>query len=275
MRKIAIRLLLAVCWYGAGLPYAVAQQPSDGVQQKFADLGVCKLADGQSIINCRLGYRTWGMLNAERSNAVRFPTWFTGTSENIATLVGVDKLVDASKCFVIAVDALGNGVSSSPSNSVMQPGPMFPAFTVQDMVNAELRLATEVFGLKHLHAVTGTSMGGMQTFEWMVDFPNFMDIAIPIVGSPRLSSYDVLLWRAEEDALRSDPAWFNGHYSQRPPMGAVQAMQEMHLTTPAHCARTISREKFGSSYAAFYANGILPFDANDRLAQLEARRIRR
>jgi homoserine O-acetyltransferase/O-succinyltransferase len=92
-------------------------------------------------------------------------------------------------------------------------------------------------------------------------------VAIPIVGSPRLTGYDLLLWHAEEDALRSDPAWQNGHYTQRPPMGLVDAIHTMHLTTPANYAREHPPEKFAADYAAYYSNGILPFDANDWLSQ--------
>lgn len=246
-----------------------AQQPADG-QQQFAELGVCKLINSQEITGCRLGYRTWGKLNAERSNGVLFPTWFSGSTADLAGMAGADKLVDPSKYFMIAVDALGDGVSSSPSNSATQPGPLFPAFTTRDMVNAEYRLATETLGLKHLHAVMGVSMGGMQTFEWIVDYPEFMDDAIPIVGSTKLTGYDLLLWRSEEDALRSDPAWHNGHYAQRPPMGAVAALHDMNLTTPAYYARKHPPEKFAADYAGYYTKGILPFDANDWLAQLEA-----
>lgn len=77
-------------------------------------------------------------------------------------------MVDPAKWFLIAVDALGDGVSSSPSNSETQHGPAFPAFNTRDMVDAEYRMVTETFGIKHLHAVMGVSMGGMQTFEWMV-----------------------------------------------------------------------------------------------------------
>jgi homoserine O-acetyltransferase/O-succinyltransferase len=266
MRKIDFAFLLVFAF-----PAAFAAQPqATGGQQQFADLGECRLVNGQAIASCRLGYRTWGELNADRSNAVLFPTWFSGSSADLAGFVGEGKPVDSSKYFVIAVDALGDGVSSSPSNSAAQPGPLFPAFGTRDMVNAEYRLATETLGLKHLHAVMGISMGGMQTFEWMVDYPAFMDEAIPIVGSPRLTGYDLLLWHEEEDALRSDPAWRNGRYSQRPPLGAVEALHDMNLSTPAHYAREHSPEKFAADYSAYYTKGILPFDANDWLAQLEA-----
>jgi homoserine O-acetyltransferase len=248
-----------------------AQQPAASGQQQFADLGVCKLTNGQEITNCRVGYRTWGKLNADRSNGVFIPTWFSGNSAGAGAMAtGADKLVDPAEYFVVVIDALGDGVSSSPSNSATQPGPLFPAFTTRDMVNAEYRLARETLGIKHLHAVMGISMGGMQTFEWMVNYPDFMDEAIPIVGSPKLTGYDLLLWHGEEDALKVDPAWQNGHYTQRPPMGAVEALHDMHLTTPAHYARTHPPDKFAAGYEAYYTKGILPFDANDWLSQLEA-----
>jgi len=269
MNKQAFGLAI-IAVFSAAIPAAVAQQPAADGQQQIADLGVCKLGNGQQIVDCRLGYRTWGHLNAERSNAVLFPTWFSGSSSDLAGMAGADKLVDPAKYFMIAVDSLGNGVSSSPSNSAKQPGPLFPAFTTHDMVNTEYRLATETLGLKHLHAVMGISMGGMQTFEWIVDYPSFMDEAIPIVGSPKLTGYDLLLWHSEEDALRSDPVWRDGHYARRPPLGAVAALHDMNLATPAYYARRHPPEQFAADYAGYYSKGILPFDANDWLSQLEA-----
>ncbi|MFZ1940476.1 MAG: alpha/beta fold hydrolase [Terracidiphilus sp.] len=247
-----------------------AQSPAPDRQQQFADLGVCKLVDGQQITSCRLGYRTWGRLNAERSNAVLFPTWFSGTSASLADSIGPNGLVDPGKYFVVAVDALGDGVSSSPSNSAAQHGPDFPAFTIQDMVNAEYRLATETLGLKHLHAVMGISMGGIQTFEWLVDYPDFIDDAIPIVGSPRPDSRDLLLYRADEDAVKADPAFQNGRYSQAPPVPEAQMIWQLNLTTPENFARTNPSAAFDAEYARWRANGILPFDANDWVAQLAA-----
>ena len=247
-------------------PLAAAQQG----QQQFADLGACKLVSGRQIDHCRLGYRTWGTLNAGRSNAVLFPTWFSGVSANLADAIKPGGLVDPTKYFVIAVDALGDGVSSSPSNSATQHGPDFPAFTVQDMVNTEYRLATETLGLKHLHAVMGISMGGIQTFEWMVDYPDFLDVAIPIVGSPHPDSRDLLLYRASAEAVESDPAWHGGRYTQPIAAPVAELIWQLNLTTPANYLHTHTISQFNADYAKDQTQGIEPFDANNWLAQLDA-----
>lgn len=257
---------IAVLGFILTSPHAAA---ADGDQQ-IAQLHTCKLANGRQIDDCFLGYRTWGTLNAQQSNAILWPSWFSGNSNNIAAYVGPDKLIDPSKFFLIAVDAFGDGVSSSPSNSSDQHGTHFPPFTIGDMVDAEYRLATEVLHLKHLHAVMGISMGGMQTFEWMVKYPAFMDLAVPIVGSPRLTSYDLLLWQAEVEAAQDDPLFQGGNYSDRPKLPLVEFIHTMNLSTPSHYARTISRDTYDREQESYYKKGILPFDANDWLAQLEA-----
>jgi homoserine O-acetyltransferase/O-succinyltransferase len=267
MRKTGCLLALLVLMAAWG-PQAVAQE--NGKQQLFADLGTCKLVSGQQIQNCRLGYRTWGKLNAERTNAILWPTWFSGISSDIAMFLGPNGVVDTGKYYVVVIDALANGVSSAPSNSTTQHGPDFPAVTIQDMVNAEHRLATETLHLTHVHAVMGMSMGGMQAFEWMVDYPQFMDVAIPIIGSPKLTGFDLALWRVEEDMIKGDPAWQGGRYTKSPALGAVQVVHQMHLGTPEKFAHDHPPEKFETDYDSYFTKGILPFDANDWIAQLEA-----
>lgn len=267
MRRFTGLLALGILVLTASLPAIAA--PANGELQ-FAELGTCKLASGQTIQQCRLGYRTWGTLNAAQSNAILFPTWFSGNSGQIGGFIGADKMLDPARYFIVAIDAFGNGVSSSPSNSTTQHGPDFPAFTTRDMVNAEYRLATETLHLKHVHAVMGQSMGGMQTFEWMVNYPTFMDEAVPIVGSTKLTSYDLLLWTNEENAIKEDPAWKDGHYTQKPPVGEAEAIHQMNLTTPTHFAQAHSAADYASVEQEYMSKGILPFDANDWLAQLEA-----
>ena len=203
--------------------------------QLIASLGDLKLESGQVIRDCRIGYRTYGQLDAAKSNAILFPTWFGGTTEQLAGNFGSGKTIDTSKYFAIAVDAIGNGVSTSPSNSRTQPRMKFPRFSIRDMVESQHRLATEVLHLNHLRAVIGISMGGMQTFEWMAMYPDFMDRAIPIVGTPRLMPYDVLLWEAEIHAIEADANWKNGDYGERP-AAAMRTVSDIHnlaaLATP-------------------------------------------
>src|SRR5512141_3382157 len=90
-------------------------------QQRFAALGDFRLDSDETIRDCRIGYRTAGELNAARSNAILVPSWFAGTSKGLLGWIGPGKLYDTNKYFVIAVDAFGDGVSSSPSNSSAQP----------------------------------------------------------------------------------------------------------------------------------------------------------
>ena len=266
--KYSASLLAAVFAIAAG--FCAAQSPGNDGRQQIADLGVCRLVSGKQIDHCRLGYRTWGALNAGRSNAVVITSWFSGTSADWLKAVGPNGLVDPARYFVVVIDALADGVSTSPSNSPTQHGPDFPAITIQDMVNADYRLTVEKLGLKHVHAVTGISMGGMQTFEWMVDYPNYMDEAIPIVGSPRPNSRDLMLYRSDIDAVKSDPEFHGGRYTKALPMPVAQLLWQLNVTTPAQFARTHSPETFGRDYAKWKATGILPFDANDWVTQLEA-----
>ena len=163
-------------------------------KQQFTNLGDFTTEDGYIIKDCKVGYRTLGKLNAEKTNAVLWPTHFTGTSEGAIGWPNI--IMDTTGLYVIVVDALTNGISSSPSNT-----PDFPDITIRDMVNSQYKLVTDHLNINHLYAVVGISMGGMQAFEWLVAYPDFMDKAIPIIGSPKQSSYDLLVWQTMADII--------------------------------------------------------------------------
>jgi homoserine O-acetyltransferase/O-succinyltransferase len=191
----------------ATLPGLVLLGAACGPGQQVARLGDLPLESGQVVRDCRLGYRTFGGLDAARSNAVLLIPWFLGRSAELARHVGPGRLVDSRRYFVVVVDSIGGGVSTSPSNSEAQPGPAFPRYTVRDMVEAQHRLLTAKLGIAHLRAVVGTSLGGMQVFQWMTAHPGFMDKAVTIAGSPRISALERRRWLDEASAVQAEARW--------------------------------------------------------------------
>lgn len=235
--------------------------------QQMAAIGDLQLVSGETLYDVQIGYRTAGTLNGDRSNLIVFPTWFTGSSGDLLQfgIIGPGKLADSDRYYVIAIDALGNGVSTSPSNSEKQPGDRFPAIAIDDMVNAAHALLSRHLGIDHVHAVMGISMGGMQTFQWLGQFPDFMDKAVPIVGSPRMTSYDLLQWSAQEHAIEllqargADDAEI---------MGLTRSIFQLTLWTPEYFVENVPPE----GLPEFLARGQdeTPTDPFDYLAQLRA-----
>jgi homoserine O-acetyltransferase len=238
-------------------------------EQQTARIGDFKLESGEVIRDCTIGYRTFGTLSANKSNAVLFPTAFGWRSAGLATRIGAGKLVDSAKYYVIAVDSLGDGISSSPSNSKSQPGLSFPQFSIRDIVNVEQKAVSENMHIRHLHAVIGFSMGGIQAFQWAVSYPDFVDKIVSIVGSPQPASYDLLLWRSMLLALESDPDWKRGQYKQQPALHLMNMVQALALQTPEFVATHITRQD-SSKFESELVQGPNDLDANDTLRQLQA-----
>lgn len=256
----AIRVCLSLPLFGL---IAFAQE------QQFANLGDLKLQNGGVIRQCRIGYRTFGRLNSDKSNVVVFPTWAGGTTEQLKSNIGPGKLIDSATYFVVAIDALSNGVSSSPSNSRLQPRMRFPKFTLRDTVESQHQLLTKVLHIDRVKAIVGISMGGMQVFQWLVSYPNFMEKAVPIVGSPRLAPYDLVHWQAQIEALMRDRAWNGGNYPVNPSREVDFAFGELLLSTPDDYNRRKTREQALADLAKA-RRSTHRFDANDKIRQTQA-----
>jgi homoserine O-acetyltransferase/O-succinyltransferase len=252
-------VIVIIVFFAAGITRG------QGILQ-YADLGDFRLENGRVIQDCRVGYRTFGELNPEKSNAVLFPTWFGGTTQDLMPFIGPGKLVDTARYFVIAVDALGNGVSSSPSNGRAQPGPAFPRFSIRDMVDSQHALLTRTLRLNRLHAVIGISMGGMQTFQWMVSYPDFLEKALPIVGTPRLTAYDKLLWQTE---LRVIDALGRSERGDTLAMRIVADIHALAIQTPHYLATHTAPEEFPRFLKA-NEDGLSGRSAQDWASQLNA-----
>lgn len=233
-------------------------------EQRFADLGSFETVSGGVIADCRVGYRTSGELNADQSNVLVFPTWFGGTAEELERYgkIGPGKLADTDRYYVIAIDALANGVSCSPSNTEGE----FPPVAIADMVRSQYELLTKHLGIDHVHAVMGISMGGMQTFRWIGQYPGFMEKAVPIDGSPKMTSYDLIQWQTHRDVIA---ALQRDGYEDRDIGALVTQMQLLTLFSPDYFVENVAPEDL-PAYLEQNAAGSEGFRAADYVAQLDA-----
>jgi homoserine O-acetyltransferase len=209
--RYGLRWLLPIAFATvAAVPLFAQSKGLPGPRQ--VSLGTCRLSTGAAIAPCRVAYRTYGRLSPARDNVILIPTFFAGRSEDHLFMLGT--YVDTSRYHVVIVDALADGYSASPSNTTTGRS-MFEGVTIGDMVDVQHRLLTEHLGVRGVRAIVGISMGGFQTLEWAVRYPTFMDAVVPIVATPRPTSYDRLIydtWRRSAEALDNpavdtDSAW--------------------------------------------------------------------
>lgn len=178
------------------------------------DAGDFALEDGGTLRGCKLAYATFGKLNAKKDNAILVTTWFSGTSKIMEQVyVGTGRALDPAKYFIVIVNQIGNGLSSSPHNTAFPAGMgNFPKVRIADDVRAQHKLLTEKFGISKLALVTGGSMGAQQTYEWAVRYPDMVQRAAPIAGTAKNTEHDALYADILMDAITSDPAFKGGWY---------------------------------------------------------------
>src|SRR3989454_8538598 len=125
---------------------ALAHRPDQPPHQQYR-FGDLTLESGEVIKDFSISYVTHGTLNAQKSNAILMVTAISGNHHRLDFLIGPGKALDTSKYFVVATDAIGNGLTTSPSNSRAQPRMQFPKFGIRDMVQSQHRLLTEHLGI--------------------------------------------------------------------------------------------------------------------------------
>jgi len=180
------------------------------------DIGDLDLEEGGTLRDCKLAVATHGKLNAAKDNAILVPTWYSGTSKIIEQVyLGKGRALDPDKYFIVVVNQIGNGLSTSPHNSTgAWAGPAFPKVRIGDDVRAQHRFLTERFGLTSLALLVGGSMGAQQTYEWAVRYPEMVKRAAPIAGTAKNTEHDFLFTETLVEAITSDPAFADGHYEQ-------------------------------------------------------------
>jgi homoserine O-acetyltransferase/O-succinyltransferase len=193
-------------------------------QVRLFEAGDVVLQCGITLTGARVVYATYGQLNAARDNAVVFPTRFGGSHEDNGYLIGEGAALDPARYFIVVPNLLGNGVSSSPSNT---PGTLgqgrFPRTTIYDNVLLQHRLVTEVLGIERVELVVGWSMGGQQAYQWAALYPELVRRLAVICGAARTTSHTYVFLEGMRAALSADPELRDGDYVQ-PPLRGLRAI---------------------------------------------------
>lgn len=177
-------------------------------------LGDFDLEAGIRLRNTKVAYTTFGTLSQAKDNAILFPSWYSGTSKILEqAYIGKGRALDPEKYFIILVNQLGSGLSSSPQNTELPlNSAAFPAISIGDDVRAQHELVKHL-GITELQLVLGGSMGAQQTYEWAVRYPGMVKRAAPIAGTAKCTSHNKLLVQTFKDAITSDPNWNGGWYA--------------------------------------------------------------
>jgi len=240
------------------------------------DLGDVVLQRGATLRGCKLAYKTFGTLSPAKDNVIVYPTWYSGQHYDNEWLIGPGRALDPAKYFIIIPNMIGNGLSSSPSNT---PEPYnasrFPLVTAYDNVRAQHRLVTEKFGIEHIRLVTGWSMGALQTFHWGALYPDMMDTIAPFCGSAKCSRHNFVFLEGVKAALTADAAFENGWYKSKPEKG-LRAMARVYagwgFSQDFYRAeldlKTLGYSSLEDFLVAFWEGFFLPKDANNLLTML-------
>lgn len=166
---------------------------------KLFNLGDFPLVSGTVLPQAFIAYKTFG---SPSSPAIIYPTWYSGSIADNEWLIGTDKALSPEKYYIIIPALLGNGQSSSPTNMPHLPRDRpFPDVTFRDNVTAQHRLVTEGLGVDHARMVLGWSMGAGQTYQWLTQYPDFVDLGVPFCGSAKTSLHNQVFLEGVKTAL--------------------------------------------------------------------------
>jgi homoserine O-acetyltransferase len=233
----------------------------EGGLMRFGPAHALKLDSGARLQGLEIAYRTYGELNADKSNAVLICHALTldqhVASEHPVTgkpgwwsrFVGPDGPLDPARYFIICSNVVGGCMGASGPSSIDPKtgkvyGLSFPMITIADMVRAQAMLV-EALGIETLFAVVGGSMGGMQVLQWAADYPERLYSAVCIAAAARHSAQNIAFHEVGRQAIMADPDWRGGDYANfgvRPEKGLAVARMAAHIT---YLSEAALQRKFG------------------------------
>ena len=192
------------------------------------ELGDVTLLSGEVLSSAFLVYKTYGKLDANKSNVVVLPTFYTGSHQRNEGFFGVGRAIDPDKHFIVSINMFGNGLSSSPSNAEPpQDGPRFPHISLWDNVACQYRLVTEALGVTRIALFAGWSMAGCQAYQWAAQYPDFVDAILPFCASAKISPHNFVFLEGVRAALCADQNWNQGDYTS-PPIDGLKAFARVY-----------------------------------------------
>lgn len=222
------------------------------VQKEVFEMPSYVTVGGKTIKNVKVGYETYGKLNANGDNAIMICHFFSGTSHAAGkyketdaapgywdSIIGPGKPIDTDKYFVISTDTLVNLGTGDPNVVTTGPasinpdtgkpyGVTFPIVTIQDFVHVQKALADKL-GIKKFVAVAGASMGSLQTVEWAAQYPEMVERIIPVIsGGLEADPYLIAMAQIWANPILLDPNWNKGDYydkDKKPTQGLAQALE--------------------------------------------------
>jgi homoserine O-acetyltransferase len=220
------------------------------VEKKEFKVGTYETVSGAIIPDVKIGYETYGKLNADKSNAILIAHYFTGNSHAAGkytqddktpgywdAVIGPGKPFDTEKYFIISSDTLVNLNSQDPKTITTGPasvnpktkktwGMSFPIVGVRDFVRVQKKLL-ESLGISKLLAVAGASGGAMQALTWGAMYPETVPRVVAVIGPGfSLPPYTIALLNLWSAPIKLDPAWKNGSYGKKPPVkGMTEALK--------------------------------------------------
>jgi homoserine O-acetyltransferase len=205
------------------------------VEKKTFTLEEFTLVSGQKVAPVKIGYETYGTLASTKDNVILICHYYSGNSHAAGKYAATDKVpgywdkiigpgqpFDTSKYFIVSSDTLCNMNPKNPKVITTGPaslnpetgkpyGMSFPMVTIRDFVNLQYELLKSL-GVKKLKVVSGASMGGIQSYEWAVAYPDFVERIIPVIAAPKADGWLLGWLKLWGEPIKMDPNWNNGDY---------------------------------------------------------------
>jgi homoserine O-acetyltransferase/O-succinyltransferase len=215
--------LLLLLFFGL-VPLPHAQSPAQPAEPQPTEhtfvIHNFKTESGAVLPEAKIVYGTYGQLDAAKDNAILLPSHYMANMRGYGWLIGPGHALDPTRLFLVTSELFGNGRSSSPSNTP-EPfhGPRFPVMTMRDNVNAVHQMLVEQYGIQHLQAVIGFSMGAQQAFQWAVSYPTYMNRIVATSGTAKTYGHGIARNESEIDAIAADCTFNHGDYTAEPEKG--------------------------------------------------------